>query len=82
MFSEENPVNCHRHLLIGRVLTEMGLEIIHIRGDGSLISDEEVSAADSDEGGQLALFDDDSEREWKSTQSDSLKSRRGNFSRH
>ncbi|MCH7740361.1 MAG: DUF488 domain-containing protein [Chloroflexi bacterium] len=82
MCSEENPANCHRHLLISRVLGEMGVEIIHIRGDGSLMSDEEVSAADSDESGQLALFDDDSEQEWKSTQSDSQRSRRGNFSRH
>ena len=82
MCSEENPVNCHRHLLISRVLAEMGIEIIHIRGDGREMSDEEVNAADKDESGQLALFDDDSEQEWKSTQSDSQRSRLGNFSRH
>ena len=36
MCSEENPMNCHRRLLVGRVLSNWGVNIIHIRGDGSI----------------------------------------------
>lgn len=42
MCSEENPAVCHRHLLIGRVLSERGVPYMHIRGDGVLESDVEV----------------------------------------
>src|SRR5262245_28981109 len=38
MCSEENPAVCHRHLLIGRVLSERGVPLLHIRGDGTLQS--------------------------------------------
>jgi uncharacterized protein (DUF488 family) len=36
MCSEENPTNCHRHLLIARVLEESGVSVTHLRADGSL----------------------------------------------
>ena len=36
MCSEENPVNCHRRLLIGRVLLERGITLFHIRATGDL----------------------------------------------
>jgi uncharacterized protein (DUF488 family) len=35
MCSEEDPTNCHRRLLIARVLTDEGVQVIHIRGDDS-----------------------------------------------
>ena len=35
MCSEEDPANCHRRLLIARVLMDEGVRVIHIRGDDS-----------------------------------------------
>jgi uncharacterized protein (DUF488 family) len=34
MCSEENPVRCHRNLLVGRRLLELGIKVYHIRKDG------------------------------------------------
>ncbi|HLZ25635.1 MAG TPA: DUF488 domain-containing protein [Ktedonobacterales bacterium] len=42
MCSEEDPTNCHRRLLIGRVLTSDGVQFLHIRGDGRLQTEEDV----------------------------------------
>lgn len=39
MCAEENPVNCHRHFLIGRVLADHGVTILHIRSNGEIQSD-------------------------------------------
>lgn len=36
MCSEENPVNCHRRLLVGKVLSEKGIQLFHIRRDGRI----------------------------------------------
>lgn len=36
MCSEENPLDCHRHRLIASALDERGLEVRHIRKDGSV----------------------------------------------
>lgn len=36
MCSEKEPIDCHRTLLVGQTLVEMGQEVIHILGDGSL----------------------------------------------
>ena len=41
--SEEDPARCHRHLLIGRVLRETGVELTHLRGDGRQESDRVVA---------------------------------------
>jgi len=68
---EENPAHCHRRLLIGRVLTERGHTMLHIRGDARLESDAEVAA----ESGKLliddqpALFAELDEDKWRSTAS-------------
>lgn len=35
MCSEENPMDCHRHRLIASALIERGIEVRHIRRDGS-----------------------------------------------
>ena len=42
MCSEENPMNCHRRLLVGRVLSNAGVEVLHIRADGSIQSEEQI----------------------------------------
>lgn len=42
MCSEENPANCHRHLLVGRVLSNSGVKVFHIRADGSTESAERI----------------------------------------
>lgn len=34
MCSEEDPTDCHRHLLIARVLERQGVNVIHLRADG------------------------------------------------
>jgi len=67
--SEENPSICHRRLLIARVLARRGVAIDHIRGDGSVQSEQELSNAESAsaaDGEQLALFEHARASEWKS----------------
>jgi uncharacterized protein (DUF488 family) len=36
MCAEQEPLGCHRTVLVSRVLTEHGAEILHIRGNGSI----------------------------------------------
>ena len=36
MCAEEDPGKCHRWLLLGPALEERGVELLHIRGDGSV----------------------------------------------
>ncbi len=43
MCSEKNPSNCHRRLLVGRVLSNRGAQVHHIRGDGRLQSEDEIA---------------------------------------
>jgi len=71
MCGEENPAECHRNLLIAKVLADRDMEIVHIRGDGSL---EPWVAPQGPE--QLALGSEGGEPEWRSTQSVSRRSRR------
>ncbi|MGA3372552.1 MAG: DUF488 domain-containing protein [Terracidiphilus sp.] len=68
---EEDPAHCHRRLLIGRVLTERGNIMIHIRGDGRLESDDAVAAESGKPlvGAQPALFAELDEDQWRSTAS-------------
>ncbi len=42
MCGEEDPSDCHRHRLIGRVLGERGVRVLHIRGNGSLQTAEDT----------------------------------------
>jgi uncharacterized protein (DUF488 family) len=71
MCSEEDPTDCHRHLLIGRVLTKQGVNLLHIRGDGHLQTESELepppkqvlSYAQSLWGDQLA---EQEENTWRS----------------
>lgn len=72
---EENPAHCHRRLLVGRVLTERGNTMLHIRGDGCVESDAQV-AADSGKPlieAQAELFAEIEEDKWRSTASVSPK---------
>ncbi len=64
MCSEEEPVSCHRRLLVARVVAERGLDVVHIRGDGRLQTER-----DYDGGAQGDLFGGFEERAWRSTQS-------------
>ena len=77
MCGEEDPADCHRRLLIGRVLLGRGqcahgrLGLVHIRGDGRVQSEEEVAQEQKfrKTKGQLTLFDMEEPDEWKSTRS-------------
>ena len=72
MCSEEEPAGCHRRLLVGRVLANKGVELLHIRGDGRVEREDRVrTAAEPD--GQLELFPEEQVREWKSIRSVSPK---------
>jgi uncharacterized protein (DUF488 family) len=64
--AEENPATCHRRLLIGRVLLRNGVEINHIRGDGRLQSELELSQQLDSLNPQMDLFKETEASEWKS----------------
>jgi uncharacterized protein (DUF488 family) len=61
--SEEDPTECHRRLLVGRVLTEEGATLQHIRGDGRLEEEKSVPRH------QRSLFAGAEEPAWKSIRS-------------
>lgn len=63
--SEADPLACHRRLLVGKVLADRGLELRHIRADGSVAVEHQVRLDPSD---QSSLFDEGAEA-WRSTQS-------------
>ena len=73
MCSEENPANCHRRLLVGRVLAKRGVSVRHIRGDGTIQDEDELAWEEyrsTGEQAQVSLFESNEEvPEWKSTQS-------------
>jgi uncharacterized protein (DUF488 family) len=81
---EEDPAHCHRRLLIGRVLTESGHTMMHIRGDGRLESDETVAEESGKPlmGVQPALFAELDEDQWRSTASVLPKNAPESFSAH
>ena len=45
MCGEEDPVHCHRTLLIGEALREEDVTLVHLRGDGRVQSEEELRAS-------------------------------------
>lgn len=66
--SEEDPSHCHRRLLIGRVLRQFGIELLHIRGNGLIQAESELEA--STNSNQLAIFGERNEEQpWRSIQS-------------
>lgn len=69
--SEAQPRNCHRRLLIGKVLAERGIGLRHILPDGSAEVEMEVKLRPTDDQG--SLFGD--ALPWRSTQSVSRRRR-------
>jgi uncharacterized protein (DUF488 family) len=70
MCSEEDPTHCHRRLLVGRALEELGFALRHIRGDGSIHIEGEM------DGGQPVLFPETEVSPRKSIRSVSRRRRR------
>jgi uncharacterized protein (DUF488 family) len=81
---EEDPAHCHRRLLVGRVLAEHGHELLHIRADGRMQTDAQVTAESGKplESGQPALFAELDEDQWRSTASVSRKKAPASSSAH
>lgn len=79
--SEENPSICHRRLLVSRVLFEQGISVLHIRGNGSVQSEEELRYREKlERDSQIVLFEEEKVDEWKSIQSVLHKVRQRSFS--
>ena len=70
MCSEENPATCHRRLLIGRVLSDHGVDMLHIRSDGRVQTEEDIllenKKSDRNDS-QQSLFTQEKSTGWKST---------------
>lgn len=65
--SEEDPSACHRRLLIGRVVEGLGVDVLHLRGDGSITSETELT--DQERSDQMGLFGEEDPRPWRSIRS-------------
>ena len=79
--SEENPSICHRRLLVSRVLFEQGVAVYHIRGNGSVESEEELRRREEQEkNSQPGLFEEEEVPQWRSIQSVLHKARLKTFS--
>lgn len=76
--AEESPEWCHRRLLVGRVLESHGISVCHIRGDGRLQSENELSIELNNRERQLSLLNEDST--WKSIPSVLRKKRQSSSS--
>lgn len=61
--SEGDPRQCHRHLLIARVLDSLGVQVVHIEPDGSTTTYVDAAIATPT---PLALFDGEEESQWRS----------------
>jgi hypothetical protein len=81
--SEEDPLKCHRHLLIGRVLRDRGVAVLHIRGDGRIQAEDDLDCASADASPQGELFEANLEdHRWRSAQSVSRRRAPLNSSEH
>lgn len=78
--AEEDPAECHRRLLIARVLVDHGIRVEHIRGDGRIQTEEEVAAETDPNRNQMALFQRFEAKPWKSIPSVSRRRRPSNSS--
>jgi uncharacterized protein (DUF488 family) len=67
MCSEAQPGECHRRLLVGKVLAERGVQLRHILPDGSVQQEERVFLDSPHGHGQESLFDEGAA--WRSTRS-------------
>jgi len=69
---EENPSNCHRRLLVGKVLGNYDVNLQHIRGNGRVKPEEDLLVEEESkqkDDSQLGLFKTEENKEWKSIQS-------------
>lgn len=57
MCSEENPVSCHRRLLVGPALQELGVEALHLRADGTAQTEGDLDTPTGARADQPRLFD-------------------------
>ena len=64
MCSEEDPTNCHRRLLIGRVLQEREVDVLHIRKGGIIQTEKDVNTTRI----QPDLFGNQVVTPWRSAQ--------------
>jgi len=69
--SEGDPLDCHRRLLVGKVLADDGIELRHILPDAEVITETTVELGNRN--GQESLFEE--EVPWRSTQSVSHRQR-------
>jgi uncharacterized protein (DUF488 family) len=74
MCSEEDPTDCHRRLLVSRVLIlDHSIDVLHIRGDGRIDTEDKLSPMPYDAPIQQSLFgsidDDARKRAWRSIRS-------------
>jgi uncharacterized protein (DUF488 family) len=84
MCGEEDPAHCHRRLLVARILIERGHDVLHIRGDGRVESDEDVASQSGKSlvNEQPSLFAELDEDQWRSTASVLPKRAQASSSRH
>lgn len=86
MCSEEDPTSCHRHLLIGRVLTGQGVNLLHIRGDGHIQTEQELTAPQEEASYEESLWGESvpvkEEEIWRSIRPVSRKKQPPNSSEH
>jgi len=66
MCSEENPSVCHRFLLVTRVMADDNVEILHIRGDGTVATEKQIRATSGDDRDQGMLFQELEQDVWRS----------------
>jgi uncharacterized protein (DUF488 family) len=71
MCSEENPDECHRRLLVARVLERRGDRVRHLRGDGTMQTEDELPATLAAREG---LFEGGEFSTWRSIRSVSRRS--------
>jgi type I restriction enzyme S subunit len=70
--AEENPLNCHRRLLVGKILQNYDVSLEHIRGNGRVQLEEELLVEEESkrkDDTQLGLFKTEENKEWKFIQS-------------
>jgi uncharacterized protein (DUF488 family) len=65
MCSEAEPRDCHRRLLVGKVLTDHGVKLRHILSSGRVLIEDTVTLKTEDP--QVSLFAE--ETAWRSTRS-------------
>lgn len=74
--AEEDPRDCHRRLVVGRVLVERSIGLLHIRGDRTVVGDADLTVRAGVPAVQLGLFDEQREGAWRSIRSASRDARR------